>query len=417
MISTYYVFSRFANSFRRGARMPPRLRAVLLLANCLLILFRGPSSASEPAASLRRAAGKGITDSAVRAHVERLASWEFAGRSGLGAARAALYIADHFHEMGLRPLFPTGYFQPIPKGRGERFSETELGRNVGAWLPGSDPARRDECVIVSAHYDHFGVQNGYLFPGADDNASGVAMLLEVARQFSQAPVRPRASVLFVAFDLEERGLWGSRWFAAHSPWPLGKVRVFLTADMIGRSLGNMAEDHVFVMGSEHAPSLRSTIAASAVEKELEVGLLGVDLIGTRSDYGPFRDRRVPFLFFSTGEHPDYHRPSDTPDRLDYEKLARVSRLIHRFVEQIADLPTGPEWVDEVAPDLEEVKVVHSICGQLLALEGEQAPTGLRRIFVTNAHTTMGKILERGKITKGERVWLARVSLLLLATVF
>jgi hypothetical protein len=397
--------------------MPRRSRAVFVGTSGLLILLQGFSPASEPTPRPRDAAEGAISPAEVRSHVERLASWEFAGRSGLGGARAALYIADHFHQMGLQPLFETGYFQSILAQAGRSDSEAELGRNVGAWLPGADPERRDECVILSAHYDHFGVQHGYLYPGADDNASGVAMLLEVARQLAQAPEPPRSSVLFVAFDLEERGLWGSRWFAARSPWPLDKVRVFLTADMIGRSLGNMAEDFVFVMGSEHAPSLRSTIAESAGEKELQVGLLGADLIGTRSDYGPFRDRRVPFLFFSTGEHPDYHQPSDTADRVNYEKLARVSRMILRITAQVADEPQAPQWVEQAVPDLEEVKVVHSICGQLLDLEGDEAPSGWRRTFVTNAHTTMGKILDRGTITKGERAWLARVSLVLLATVF
>lgn len=394
-----------------------RSRAAFCVAYGLILLFGGRLAASEPSGAAIPGVRAGIQPATVRAHVERLASWEFGGRRGLGGARAALYIADHFYESGLKPLFKTGYFQPIPAHPGDPSSEAELGRNVGAWLPGSDPRLRDQCVILSAHYDHFGVRGGYLYPGADDNASGVAMLLEVARQLAKAPVRPRASVLFVAFDLEERGLWGSRWFAANCPWPLEKTRVFLTADMIGRSLGNMAEDYVFVMGTEHSPSLRATIADCATEKELDVGLLGADLIGTRSDYGPFRDLRVPFLFFSTGEHPDYHQPTDTPDRVNYEKLARVSRLILRITRHIANLPQRPAWIEQPVPDLEEVKVVHDILDQLLAQDGENAVTGLQRTFVANAHTTMGKILARGTITKGERAWLARVSLVLLATVF
>jgi hypothetical protein len=224
-------------------------------------------------------------------------------------------------------------------------------------------------------------------------------------------------VLFVAFDLEERGLWGSRWFAANSPWPLEDVRAFLTADMIGRSLGNLAEDYVFIMGTEHAPTLRSIIDNCSSENTLNVGLLGADLIGTRSDYGPFRDQRVPFLFFSTGEHPDYHQPSDTPDRVNYEKLAQVSRLILRITRRLAEVPEGPAWVEEPVADLVEVRVVHDILDSLLAQDGQGAVTGIKRTFVANAHSTMGKIIERGTITKGERAWLAKVSLMLLATVF
>src|SRR4029077_10487164 len=106
------------------------------------------------------------------------------------------------------------------------------GANVGARLIGTDPQRRDEWIIVSAHYDHLGVRGGVLYPGADDNASGVAMMLEVARAFVQAPERPRRSVLFIGFDLEEVGLFGSRYFVEHPPVPLDRVKLFVTADMI-----------------------------------------------------------------------------------------------------------------------------------------------------------------------------------------
>lgn len=368
-----------------------------------------------------------ITAGALRAHVERLASAEFEGRSGRGGARAALYIADRFYELGLEPLFPSGFFQEIPAVLARRAktaaievaghgTDRVLGRNVGAWIPGSDPELRHQCVILSAHYDHLGVHNGVLYPGADDNASGVAMLLEVARAFAQPGCRPRCSVLFVAFDLEEVGLWGSRWFARHSPWPLEEVRGFFTADMLGRSPGNLPGDYVFVMGSEHAPALRDVIAASHSEADPTVGLLGIDLIGTRSDYAPFRDRRVPFLFFSTGEHPDYHQPTDTPERVDYAKLARISRLIFRITERLARIEEAPVWQDEPLVDVEEVRLVHEILGKLLKREGPLALSGARRSLVSSAHATMGDILQRGTITRAERRWLAWVCTIVLLTV-
>jgi hypothetical protein len=287
---------------------------------------------------------------------------------------------------------------------------------VGAWLPGSDPNLQHECVILSAHYDHLGVQNGVLYPGADDNASGVAMLLEVAKQFAALKERPRASVLFVAFDLEEIGLWGSQWFARYSPWPLEDVRALLTADMLGRKLGNLPDDYVFVLGSEHAPTLRSSIEASRRDDGVRVGLLGIDLIGTRSDYAPFSARRVPFLFFSTGEHPDYHEPSDTPDRVDYDKLARISQFMFRVTRDLADRSDRPQWQDEPLVDVEEVRVVHEILGKLLERKGPLAIGGARRTMVQNAYTTMGQILERGTITPAERRWLTWVSTIVLATV-
>ena len=102
-----------------------------------------------------------------------------------------------------------------------------------------------------------------LYPGADDNASGVAMMLEVARCLAAAPERPRRSVMFVGFDLEEIGLWGSRYFVEHPPVPLERVALFVTADMIGRSLGGVCDPYVFVMGTEHAPGLRPWIERAA----------------------------------------------------------------------------------------------------------------------------------------------------------
>ena len=164
--------------------------------------------------------------------------------------------------------------------------------NVGACLIGADPALRDEWIIVSAHYDHLGVRGGVLYPGADDNASGVAMMLEVARCLVEAPEPPRRSVMFVGFDLEEIGLFGSRYFVEHPPVPLGRVKLFLTADMIGRSLGGVCGAHAFVMGTEHSPGLRPWIEESAAGEPVTLGTLGTDLLVlNRSDYGPFRARR------------------------------------------------------------------------------------------------------------------------------
>ena len=143
------------------------------------------------------------------------------------------------------------------------------------------------------------------------------MMLEVARAIAQGPERPRRSVMFVGFDLEEIGLYGSRYFVEHPPVPLDRIALFLTADMIGRALGGVCEPYVFVMGTEHSPGLRPWIERAARDRPITVGLLGTDLLMVnRSDYGPFRAREVPFLFFSTGENPRYHTPHDTPETLE-----------------------------------------------------------------------------------------------------
>ena len=394
--------------------MPRRLLSGLL---ALTFVFAAPLIARADAAIPvpRRAS---IAAGDVRPHIELLAGPEFRGRSGHDAVRAAEYIRRHFQELGLRPLFAGGsYFQEIPGISDEQGNLPLVGRNVGAWLPGSDPELRDEFVIVSAHHDHLGVRGGRIYYGADDNASGVSMMLEVARRLAEADVAPRRSVAFVGFDLEERMLWGSRWFAAHPPWPLEQVKLFITADMIGRSLGNLPIPTVFVLGSEYAPALRATLDAVGTPEGLEAARLGIDLVGTRSDYAPFRDQQVPFLFFSTGEHPDYHTPQDTPDRIDYEKVAQVSTLILNVCRHTADADQAPVWRDDPGLHLDEARALHRIAGLLLEADGGEKLTSLQRLLVSQARNRTGQILERGEMTAAERSALVRLAQLMLLSVF
>ena len=136
------------------------------------------------------------------------------GRRGPGAARASSYIADAFERLKLKPLFEDSYYQSIPSLTLDKQTgkESFVGRNVGAFIAGSDPALKDDWIILSAHLDHVGIKDDKLYPGADDNASGVAMLLEVAEYFALRKQQPRRTIAFVAFDQEEVGLLGSTHF-------------------------------------------------------------------------------------------------------------------------------------------------------------------------------------------------------------
>jgi hypothetical protein len=360
-----------------------------------------------------------ITANDLRPAIEFLAGSRLAGRSGAGAALAAEYLVDQFRQMKLQPLFPDRSFvQSIPGGRTADGRELgPIGRNVGAFLPGSDPQLEHEYVVIGVHFDHLGTRDGHVFAGADDNASGTAMMLAVARRWSQSAVPPRRTMVFIGFDLEEHMLWGSRWFAAHPPWPLEQVKLFITADMIGRSLGNLPLPAVFVMGAEHAPRLGALLDATGRPPHLEVARLGIDLIGTRSDYGPFRDRQVPFLFFSTGEHPDYHTPRDTPDRLDFDKAALVSSLIWRLTQQVAQTDSPPVWTDQPARGLDEARALARITTLLLEA-GERYPlSDLQRYMVSTVRNRCRRILDAGTMTAEDRTWLIRMSQLLLLSVF
>lgn len=387
-----------------------------------LFLAWCPSTRADEAPPAAQPAPAAVSEAAIRQHVEYLASPALEGRGDeRGKKLASAYIVDQLEQSGLKPLFGDAYFQSIPglpTGSGQA---TIAGRNVGGWIEGTDPALRNEYIIISAHYDHLGIRNGRLYPGADDNASAVAMVLEAARLLQLD--RPLRSVAVVSFDLEEQMLWGSRWFVAHPPWPLKQVKLFITADLIGRSLGNLPLNNIFAIGAEHADGLKPIVNAAQRPGTVEIQHLGVDLVGTRSDYGPFRDEKIPFLFFSSGEHPDYHTPDDTPDRIDYAKVADVTSIVHDVCRAAGNLETTPEWTDHPRRDLDEVRVLQKITEALLAADNAAQSDGkgrlnnLQRFLVSNVHVKTRQIIQRGTVTEDERPWLIRASQALLLAVF
>ena len=363
-----------------------------------------------------------VTVEKLKPHVEILASAEFGGRRGEGALRTAEYLKQQFELLQLRPAFnqETSYLQaiplvdirPAPAGKlpPDNHPKPQAavigGYNVAALLPGRDAKLADEYIVVSAHYDHLGVHRGKLYPGADDNASGVSMVLELGRLLAALPQRPARSILLVGFDLEERRMLGSYHFAAHPPVPIEQIKLFITADMIGRNAADLATEDVFVVGSEHAPLLRTMVEKSRLEKMLRVGYFGVDLIGDRSDYAAFRERSIPFLFFSTGEHAHYHSPLDTAENLDYRKLSLVSRLICRLTLHAAQAETLPTWQVEPQLDLEEVRIAHRLLDKMLQKPGLIPEAGWQRHLASNACQSLQLILDRGTISAAERTWLA-----------
>jgi hypothetical protein len=357
-----------------------------------------------------------ITEHDVRPHVMYLASPELQGRGKNGRPLASTYIHQSFVQAGLKPLFPNGqYFQPIPGAPDLKGERTVQGHNVAGILPGSDPLLTNEVIIISAHYDHLGINKDEYFPGADDNASGVAMLLEVAKQLSQRKLA--RSVIFVAFDLEERGLIGSRWFLAHPPCPREAIKYFMTADMIGRSLGGLDLPVVFIVGSERSPEVRPMLSDLQIDETLEYALMGVDLIGTRSDYGAFRDADIPFLFFSTGEHPDYHTKHDTPDKIEYGKLASISEMMGELVISLANAPVVPTWTDKPQTGMEEVDLLLRVTNELVKPERAGQLGATQKFFVSQAHNYALGIKKRGHIKDDERRFLIRSAQMLMFTVF
>jgi hypothetical protein len=221
-------------------------------------------------------------------------------------------------------------------------------RNVVGILPGTDAARKDEAIVVGAHYDHVGLggrfsvspeRTGEIHNGADDNASGTSAVIEMARAAAADPSRFPRSLVFVAFAGEERGLLGSAHYANSPAVPLPNTVAMLNLDMVGRSNGKLQTS-----GLDKAPSLEADLVAAAkTVGGLELGHEGPG--AGRSDDASFLQRRIPSIIFFTGFHADYHRPGDDWDKIDAAGTARVARVALELAARIAERPDRPRFVD------------------------------------------------------------------------
>lgn len=345
----------------------------------------------------------------LRAHVDFLAGPELKGRGAWeDRKKAADHVAKGFEQAGFRPLpGRTGYFVDH-----EGTPEQGTVRNVCGWWPEPPKSAKDvgEYVLLSAHYDHLGVRDGKVYPGADDNASGVAVLLEAARTFvaREALVLrikplPRALCL-VAFDLEERGLVGSRKFAAEPPVPLEKCALFVTMDQMGRSLADLEPGLLFLMGSEHCGWLEKTVQAAATEEGIRRCILGIDFQPPTgwSDYVPFQERKIPFLFVSTGACGHYHQPGDTPEKLDYPRMVQHTTWVRDLVGRALAAEEPFVWKEPGEPRLEEVQTIRHLVGlSVPKMETMGVPDGIK-LMVTKFLAYLDEILARGKVTPEER---------------
>ncbi len=218
--------------------------------------------------------------------------------------------------------------------------------NTVGILEGSDPALKREYLVFSAHMDHIGITPGQpdsINNGADDDGSGTVGVVELAEAFSQAGARPKRSIIFLTVSGEEKGLWGSRYFTEHPVVPLDQVVADLNIDMIGRNW----PDTIVAIGKEHSDLGATLDRVNARHKEL--GMTAIDDIWPeerfyfRSDHYNFARKGVPILFFFNGVHADYHRVTDSPDKINSEKESRILRLLFYLGQDIANSPTRPAW--------------------------------------------------------------------------
>ena len=204
-------------------------------------------------------------------------------------------------------------------------------QNVVGVLPGVDPARAGDAVVLGAHWDHLGRVGGVVHPGADDNASGTALVVGLARAFAATGGADR-TLVFVLFGAEELGLLGSAHYVRQPVVPLAQTVAMLNFDMVGR----LRRDRLFVSGGDSASGLRALVTEAARGTGVTLDVRGSPWMP--SDQTRFYGAGVPVLSFFTGAHDDYHRPSDTPDRLDPDGMARVAAVAARAVERLAGEP-------------------------------------------------------------------------------
>ena len=222
--------------------------------------------------------------------------------------------------------------------------------NVVAILEGSDPMLRDEYVTFSGHMDHIGVGNPVngdsIYNGADDDASGTIAVVEAAEAFATLHPRPRRSLMFILVSGEEKGLWGSEYFADNLPVPIESIVANLNTDMVGRNW----KDTIVAIGKKHSNLGETLNRVNARHPELGMTAIG-DIWPNqqfyfRSDHYNFARKGVPVLFFFNGTHEDYHRPSDHVEKIDGEKAARIVKLVFFLGLDIANADQRPQWYPE-----------------------------------------------------------------------
>jgi len=319
------------------AHRPFSATLALLAAAAFLALSCSDTSSPEVVPDIEPAA-QGITEAEMREWIARLAHDSARGRDTPSPEldKAADALAARFATLGLRPFFATGYIQRFPFNLG-------TGPNVAAMLQGRDPTLSHEYVFVLAHLDGKGITTtapvglDSIRNGADDNASGVAAVMEVADAMVAVGRPPRRSIVFLLVSAEEYGLVGARYFVSHDTTIATHTAGAVNFDMIGRN----APDSLYVGGLTASTMGDLVLTARTDHPALGLGL--IDIRSGGSDHVAFWELGIPFLMFHAGLHPDYHKVTDEVGTVNAEKAARVARLGFYAAWAVAEADARPTW--------------------------------------------------------------------------
>ncbi|MES2179449.1 MAG: M28 family peptidase [Gemmatimonadota bacterium] len=308
----------------------------------------------------------------IQRDVAYLADDRLEGRAAgtAGNDSAAAYIARRFGSLGLRPVgvdtaravcrgvpAPASCRSFLQRFQARGVEMAHAGKpegvptqNVAAMIPGRDPVLRGQYVVIGAHFDHLGHSSASALDpeakdairnGADDNASGTAAVMELARLFAAHPAK--RSIIVTTFSGEEVGLLGSQWFVEHAPVAIDSIAAMVNFDMVGR----LRNDKLIVYGAATATEMRSIIDSANLATKLSVSAVG-DGFGP-SDHSSFYAKGIPVLHFFTDLHDDYHKATDDIEKINAAGEARVVAMAEKAVRLIADRPSRLTFVRVAAP--------------------------------------------------------------------
>lgn len=330
-------------------------------------LFAQASTSSETSPKLKYANSIVVYD--LQKHINILAGDSLQGRETgkPGQKMAANYIANFFKEIGIPPYKNNSYFQKFKVKTVKRYGKWKWdkkgvlekmlnnnyirGENIIGFIEGSD--LKNEIVVITAHYDHLGIKDSLIYNGADDNGSGTVAIMEIAEAFMLAKKDgkgPRRSILIMPVSAEEKGLLGSKYYTENPIYPLENTIVNLNVDMIGR-IDDYHDNpnYIYLIGSDRLSTDLHDISEAVNDKYINLELDykyndedDPNRYYYRSDHYNFAKNNIPVIFYFNGVHADYHKPSDTIDKIHFLKVEKISRYIFLTAWELANKDERPK---------------------------------------------------------------------------
>ncbi|MBU3011904.1 M28 family peptidase [Polaribacter vadi] len=334
------------------------MKKILYVASAIAFMACSSSKdASNDDANVDQAAkyAKTITAKDLGTHLFTYASDEFEGRETgePGQKKAVEYLKNFYVNKGIvSPIGGDDYFQEVPAewiNKNTRRGKFKDSENVLAFIKGTE--KPNEIVVISAHLDHEGVKDGVVYNGADDDGSGTVAILEIAEAFKMAADAgkgPKRSILFLHVTGEEKGLLGSKYYTENPIFPIANTVCDLNIDMIGRIDERHKENpnYVYLIGSDKLSTELHNLSEEINTKYTNISLdykyndeKDPNRFYYRSDHYNFAKHNVPIIFYFNGTHADYHKPSDTPDKINYELLENRTRLVFHTAWEVANKDT------------------------------------------------------------------------------